>query len=54
MEGVRGTEEAGTYSFHPRDTMDILAVVDVGQGIMSYMQEYRVALRRKTRGNSHS
>lgn len=21
---------------HPRDTMDILAVVDVGQGIMSY------------------
>lgn len=36
MEGVCGTEEAGTYSFHPRDTMDILAVVDVGQGIMRY------------------
>ena len=35
-EGVRGMEEAETYSCALRDTMDIFARVDVWPGIMRY------------------
>ena len=36
-EGVRGMEEAGINSRALRDTMDILALVEVWLGIMRYM-----------------
>ena len=36
-EGVRGMEEAGVNSRALRDTMDILALVEVWLGIMRYM-----------------
>ena len=35
-EGVRGMEEAETYSCALRDTKDILALIDVWPGIMRY------------------
>ena len=36
-DGVRGMEEAGINSRALRDTMDILALVEVWLGIMRYM-----------------
>ena len=33
-EGVRGMEEAGTYSYALRGTMDILALVDIWPSIV--------------------
>lgn len=36
-EGVRGMEEAGINSRALRDTMDLLALVEVWLGIMRYM-----------------
>ena len=36
-EGARGMEEAGINSRALRDTMDILALVEVWLGIMRYM-----------------